>query len=664
MIKQITGILLLLLILAGCGGLSGLSTAGEDAPGTDAELPRLDEAGDLNSQVPIGGTVTSRPTVEIETETAVETDSSGIPVGFTEDGRPYKGNPNAPIVIEEFSDFQCPFCSRFATETLPQLEEQYIANGEVLLIYYDFPLDNIHPQARAASLAARCVGEQSAAGYWAMHDWLLVNIQSWSVRNPAPVFLSFVQTLDIDSEQFQTCYENETYADAIQADVDLARQRGVGSTPSFFINDQPFIGAQPMSNFSEAIAIINSGGQFAEVEPTAPPRMAPTPASIPIESVAMAYGDPDAPVTIIEYTDFECPFCARHVAQTKPAILNEMVANGRVYYVMKDFPLDDIHPDARRAANAARCAGEQGFYPEMHDALFANQSQWSGLGEAANDYFTRIAEELGMDTLSFNECAVSFRYADAIQADWQEGLSLGVNGTPAFFINGYPVSGAQPYELFEYAVELAEAGILDQAYTENAPPPRATPRPAAPATISEGDAFVLGDPDAPITIVEYTDFQCPFCSRHATQTFPLLVENYIETGVVRYVFKDLPLTSIHPQAIAAAEAARCARDQEAFLEMHEVLFAQQQAWSGRSDPTSIFVGFADDLGLDTATFQSCLDNNVHEAAVLADLQEGQALGISGTPAFFFNGYFLSGAQPYEVFEQAIAQLLEDGAGDE
>ncbi|MEM7332078.1 MAG: DsbA family protein, partial [Chloroflexota bacterium] len=176
--------------------------------------------------------------------------------------------------------------------------------------------------------------------------------------------------------------------------------------------------------------------------------------------------------------------------------------------------------------------------------------------------------------------------------------------------------------------------------------------------ISEEGAVVVGSDDAPITIVEYTDFQCPFCARHLTDTYPLLLENYIETGIVRYVYKDFPLQSIHPQATIAAEAARCAGDQGAWLDMHEILFANQREWS-IADPTPVFVGYAEGLGLDTAVFQSCVDSRQYQAAVEADLQEGSSFGVTGTPTFFFNGLLLAGAQPYEVFEQAIGQLLEE-----
>jgi len=141
------------------------------------------------------------------------------------------------------------------------------------------------------------------------------------------------------------------------------------------------------------------------------------------------------------------------------------------------------------------------------------------------------------------------------------------------------------------------------------------------------------------------------------------MENYIDTGKVRYVFKDFPLTQIHPQAIDASQSARCADEQggdEAYWEMHDYLFDNQQEWSGNPEYVALFKGYAGDLGLDQDAFDECLDDDRYEMAVQSDLQEGVGFGVTGVPAFFINGQFLSGAQPYEVFVQVIeGTLLEE-----
>ncbi len=590
-----------------------------------------------------------------------ELDANGIPVGYTSDGRPYRGHIDAPIVMEAFSDYQCPYCSRFTNQTLPSLLESQVADGEVVLVFYDFPLNAIHPQAAAAANAARCAGEDGAAAYWAMHDRLFVDLGEWSNSKPNEVFQRYAEELDIADEDFAACLEEERHADAVEADLALGRSRGVGSTPSFFLNDQPVIGAYPLEYFNQAIAAVGAGELVVVEQETAPqgPAVKPTPATIVMDDVVAEMGEPDAAVTIIEYTDYQCPFCARHSIQTLPRLISEMIESGRVRYVVKDFPLDSIHPEARASAVAARCAAEQDAYWEMHDALFATQSQWGGLGAAANDVFASLAAELSLDAGDFAACLDSGRYDDVIQANQDEGISLGVTGTPAFFINGFPISGAQPYELFEYAVGLAEEGTLADAYVADPQEAQAqpTPAPSAPVEIDTSNSPGLGDPDAPIVMIEFTDYQCPFCRRHFVETFPQIQAEYIDTGVVRYVFMEFPLNSIHPQAQLASEAALCANDQGGYTAMHDMLFGRQDEWAGRSDAGEVFKTYAGEIGLDAAEFAACLDGRQYEARVSADLETGLMAGVDGTPAFFLNGHFISGAQPFAVFQEAIENLL-------
>lgn len=625
-----------------------------------------DSGADIAAPIPFVGDAVPSGTNDAATmaaqnvgEAAATVDGLGIPVGFTDEGRPYRGRLDAPILMEEFSDFQCPYCSRFAGETMPGLLENQIADGQVVLVFHDFPLSSIHPQAAAAANAARCAGEGGAAAFWAMHDRLFADTAEWSNNDANDVFLRYAQELGVADEGFAACLEENRHGDAIDEDIALGRSRGVSSTPSFFLNDQPVIGAYPLDYFNQAIAAVGAGESVA-VAPEAPPQepaAKPTPATIVMDDFAGQRGDPNAPVTIVEFTDMQCPYCARHATETLPRIVTDLIDTGRVHYVVKDFPLDAIHPEARRAAVAARCAAEQDAYWQMHEALFAQQTEWGGLGDGATEAFAGLAGDLSLDTDAFSACMDSGRYDAVIQSNQDEGVALGVQGTPAFFINGFPVSGAQPYELFEYAVGLAEAGTLADAYVASPGEAQAEPTPAGPVEIDTEGAFSVGDDDAPVVIVEFTDYQCPYCSRHFLQTYPQIKAEYVDTGKVRYVFMDFPLSSIHPQAQVAAEAARCAGDQGAYLTMHDMLFARQQEWSGRNDVAELFSGYVGELGLDTAAFDECLQSGRQESAVLDDLERGAALGINGTPAFFINGHFLSGAQPYEVFQQAIESLL-------
>ncbi len=642
-----------LLLLVACGAapaptLLDTELAGRaSSSGNSASSPETASA--------VNAPANATPTIFVQQEEVVY-DEFGIEVGFTAEGRPYRGSPNAPVLLEEFSDYQCPFCARFSQQTRPSLLRNQIASGEVVLVLYDFPLTSIHPQGVAAAHAARCAGEQGAVAYWAMHERLFATINSWSNGRANELFALFAKELGLDESSFRACQESGRYNDAINADINLGMARGVRSTPTFFLNNQIFIGAQPLESFNSAIALVR-GGQPLPAEPTpqaANPAIVPTPATIRLNESAMALGNPAAPVTIVEFTDYQCPFCARHVQQTLPQIIRELIETGRVYYIMKDFPLDQLHPQARAAAVAARCAGEQEADWPMHDLLFARQQNWSGQANV-NAIFASYAAELGLNEAAFGECLSSGRYDAAVEQNLQEGLSLGVRGTPAFFINGFPISGAQPFNLFAYAVGLAEEGTLAQAYVRE---PEPTPEPSGPVDVPIEGAYAMGDPNAPVVIVEFTDFQCPFCARHHSQTLPQIVANYVEAGLVYYVFRDFPLTSIHPQAVQAAEAARCAGDQGAFFAMYDRLFATQRSWSGRTDAAALFVEYAIDLGLNTTKFMTCLESQQHQTAVFADLELGSRLGVNGTPAFFINGYPLSGAQPYSTFVEAIDYFLK------
>jgi len=396
-------------------------------------------------------------------------------------------------------------------------------------------------------------------------------------------------------------------------------------------------------------------GQSADLQqriaqlPTPPPNaMVPTPAAFQPEEMAVQ-GSADAPVTIIEFSDYQCPFCQRYFDDAYPQIIQNYVASGQVRYIFKDLPLEELHPQAAQAAEAARCAGEQDAYWEMHDQLFAAQERWAGQSEPV-PIFVELGGGLGLDKDALQSCLESGRHQQAVLSNLAEGQSLGATGTPTFFINGYPLVGARPYEQFELGIALAAAGRLADAYAQV---PTPTPRPAD--QILTGDSAVQGSADAPVLMIEYSDYQCPYCGRYTVETFSRLKKEYIDTGIVRYVFKDFPL-GFHAQAQIAAHAARCAGDQGGYWGMHDLLFANPGAWSNAA-AADVFRGYAGELDLDEGTFAACLESGMHNQAIDDDLQEGLSVGVSGTPAFFVGGRFISGAQPYQVFQQAIEAAL-------
>ena len=162
-------------------------------------------------------------------------------------------------------------------------------------------------------------------------------------------------------------------------------------------------------------------------------------------------GSPNAPVTIIEFSDFECPFCKKFFDGTLQDIITNYVDTGKVKYVLRDFPLSDIHPDAEIAAEAANCANEQDKYWEFHDLLFQNQEDWISGNTTVE--FKKYGSSLGLNEEQFTLCLESGKYVDEILMDMQDGLNAGVQGTPTFYINGVKVVGAQVYSVFKQVID-------------------------------------------------------------------------------------------------------------------------------------------------------------------------------------------------------------------
>lgn len=173
---------------------------------------------------------------------------------------------------------------------------------------------------------------------------------------------------------------------------------------------------------------------------------------------------------------------------------------------------------------------------------------------------------------------------------------------------------------------------------------------------SEGSIKVMGQENAPVTIVEYSDFQCPLCKKFYDESFQTIVDNYVSTGKVRYMFKQFPL-NIHPQAPNAALASECALEQNKFWEMHDALFEHQSEWSGKSDHLNTFKKLAKDLELNENQYNTCLDNKKFAGNVEKDYQEGLNRSIRGTPSFYINDQLLIGAQETSQFTKMIDQAL-------
>lgn len=205
-----------------------------------------------------------------------------------------------------------------------------------------------------------------------------------------------------------------------------------------------------------------------------------------------------------------------------------------------------------------------------------------------------------------------------------------------------------------------------------APSASANPAAAAPAeptsaTVSIDDDPVLGNPDAPVTVVEFSDYECPFCKRHFEQTYAQLKTNYIDTGKVKLVFRDLPLSFHDPLATKEAIAANCAREQgndETYFKMHDEIFKTTTS-NGSGLTMDQLYGLASKVGINQDNFKACIDADKYKDEVAKDLADAGAAGATGTPSFVIgksgeqvSGKLIVGAQPYSAFQAEIDALLQ------
>jgi protein-disulfide isomerase len=394
------------------------------------------------------------------------------------------------------------------------------------------------------------------------------------------------------------------------------------------------------------------GNQFSANHPPAAITKAQPPASdveryrVPIDG-APARGGDRAKVTIVEFSDFECPYCSR----LEPTLAQLLKRYGRdVRLVWKDFPLPQHH-DAMPAAVAGRAAAAQGKFWPLHDRMFSNQRALD------KESLIKAGHDLGLDlSKAFDDAQLQA----AVRRDLDDARRFAVGGTPTLYINGRPARVALTVEglapLIEEELANAERALAAGAdtrtlYATLTKDARPSAQPAQPAAaprveIAMANAPVRGKADAKVTVVEFSDFQCPACGR-AEPTVQAM-QKQLGDGA-KLVWKNLPL-EMHPFAHVAAEAALAAGAQGKFWEMHDKLFANQQALDRAS-----LDRYAAELHLNVVQFRRALDTHAFAAQVDADVTEAQRLGISGTPTFFVDGQRVAN-WPVDLITTALGNL--------
>lgn len=424
-------------------------------------------------------TTTAVTTAAVSAVPAPTEDYEGIPVGFTAEGYPYRGAPDAPITMYEFSDYQCPFCSRYFVQTEPALDRSYVRSGKVRVVFRDFPLAELHPNAPAAHVTALCVADQSAALYWAMHAQLFQTQSEWNqLPDPAPYFANLATAVGANLEQYQACIDGGEKEAIVQQRVNDAIAKGFSGTPSFeFVREATaeafqLIGAQPYEQFAGMLDTLAAGGTPQTEEPAqaegsneipfwaTADGLKPDPER-PEQTIAGDFyrGNPDAKVVVIEFSDFQCPFCRKHSLETQPTLDENFVDTDQVMWVFKHFPLS-IHPQAPAAGAAAECAAQQNQFWAMHELLFESTNSWSI--SDPTPIFVDLATQLKLDTEQFATCLAGEEAAKRVQEDLDAGTPF-VQGTPTFIVlyngQGSIIPGALPVERFNSILEEVLASV-------------------------------------------------------------------------------------------------------------------------------------------------------------------------------------------------------------
>jgi protein-disulfide isomerase len=367
---------------------------------------------------------------------------------------------------------------------------------------------------------------------------------------------------------------------------------------------------------------------------------------------APACGPLDAPVTVVAWSDYACDYCYRvqatldHLARLYPDQLR---------WVHRTMPLDD---DDTLAAEAALAAEAQGRFRPMNERLWATRGR---VDRASVELFAR---ELGLDMVRFRADLDARTHRASIEADMADARTLGVFGTPTFFVNGRSIHGNQPLQVFVDVVdqELARAAkrgadydalVADGKRTADAPGDVTNERRALQRMTLYRMGLGLpghqsGPDDALVTIVAWGDFECPFCAKQAP-VLARLREKYKDD--VRVIYRHFALT-FHRRAALAAEAAVAAAEQGKFWAFHDRIFTQ----FGSLERADLEL-FAKDAGLDLVKFRAALDERRYHDAVIAELASAEAIGVDGTPTMFINGAPVGTALGFESMEPLIKAHL-------
>ena len=378
------------------------------------------------------------------------------------------------------------------------------------------------------------------------------------------------------------------------------------------------------------------------------------PASAQPAGLEVLYAGSDAPISIVVFSDYACPYSSQLYFQLEKL---EKEYPSRLRVMMKQMPLQ-IHPQSPLAHEAALAAAAQGKLSAMSELLFANQ------GRLDRDSLLTYAREIHLDSEAFRTALDTHQYRPMVEEDLLEASALGIDATPTLFLNGHRLDGFQDLKNLEEITgkELAKNDAAGQTAPQQAESSAAAGADSiAPdlfSRLTQSAAEARGPATAPVTIVEFSDFQCPFCRQTVQPLEDLLAQR---PGEVRLIFRSFPL-DFHQYSELAHEAALAAGAQGKFWPMHDLIFAHQSRLE-RAD----LVRYAAQLGLDMAAFEHALDAHVYAGQIAADRALGAQFDVTGTPTLFINGKRLTGARSLVELESLAdeqARIAQGSAAQE
>lgn len=560
---------------------------------------------------------------------------------------PMKGNPNALVTVLAYMDYHCPHCISVDATIMKVLEDN---PGNVRIAVLPMPneSDPISMSTAKALIAAHVLGK-----FWELHDALM--------KNSAPLTDTFIKyqmtTLGMDEAEYTKIMENEETAEFIKKVIASAKARGLNGTPSILINGDLLVGNQPpfvfQVNIERAIKVAGevassknlSGEALFQELSKANANKKYAPFILDAQPDAPFLGDPNAIITIEVFSDFSCDHCVK-----VESIIKELLTiyNGKLKFIYRHSPyLSNEAPKAHYAAEAARL---QGKFWEYAEKLYADQANHN------RDNFIQIATSLGLDVAKFTADMDSEEVIKRVNTDLKTSFNFRVRGLPCFRMNGTLVYGARPIDDFKYFIdkELKRAQLYIDRGLKGKDLYRMLVKNPIDQTLLASSPF-KGNPDAPITVIEFSDFQCPACA-DASRSINRLLSDPEFSGKFKVYYKHR-LAEGHKNAQKAAEASVYAQHFGKFWELHDLLFVNQDKLDTKS-----LKSYAAKIGLNAADLDAALRQNFFKDTVKADDQMAADLSINTIPALVINGRIYKHTETEPLTYEQLKKIFSESMG--